>query len=86
MRGVTRHRPETQACDDARMLEYGNGVGQVAGRSGGTGSGGGSVDVGASLSQLVNDSVHTISTMPPAGLLAGAVIVVLGLMMLRRVF
>jgi hypothetical protein len=88
MRGVTPHRPETHPCDDARMLEYGNGVGQVAGRSGGagTGSGGGSVDVGASLSQLVNDSVHTISTMPPAGLLAGVVIVVLGLMMLRRVF
>ena len=38
------------------MLEYGNGVGQVAGRSGGGGTGGQSMDVGAQLSQLVTDS------------------------------
>jgi hypothetical protein len=67
------------------MLEYGNGVGQVAGRAGGGGDGR-SVDVGASLGQFVNDSAHTISTMPPAALLAGLVVVVLGLVMLRRVF
>ncbi|OGO51849.1 MAG: hypothetical protein A2Z32_09445 [Chloroflexi bacterium RBG_16_69_14] len=65
------------------MVEYGNGVGEVAGRSGG---GGQSMDVGASLSQLVTDSVNTISTMPPAALLLGVVIIVVGLMMLKRVF
>ena len=66
------------------MLEYGNGVGQVAGRSGG--GGGRSMDVGASLGQFVNDSAYTISTMPPAALLAGVVVIVIGLMMLKRVF
>jgi hypothetical protein len=65
------------------MVEYGNGVGEVAGRSGG---GGQPVDVGASLSQFVTDSVNTISTMPPAALLLGFVIVVIGLMMVKRAF
>ena len=66
------------------MLEYGNGVGEVAGRAGG--GGGRSLDVGASLGQFVNDSIHTVSTMPPAALMAGVVVIVLGLIMLRRVF
>jgi hypothetical protein len=65
------------------MLEYGNGVGEVAGRSGG--GGGTSADVGASLAQFVNDTAHNLSTMPPAGLLAAVVIVVLGLFVLKRV-
>ena len=64
------------------MVEYGNGVGQVAGRAGG----GGSTDIGAALGQFVNDSAHTMSTMPPAALLAGIVIIFLGLMVLKRVF
>ena len=68
------------------MLEYGNGVGQVAGRSGGGGTGGQSMDVGAQLSQLVTDSAHTISTLPPAALVAGFVLIFVGLMMLRRAF
>ena len=68
------------------MVEYGNGVGQVAGRAGGGSGGGGSTDVGASLGQFVTDSAHTISTMPPAALLAGIVIIFLGLMVLKRVF
>jgi hypothetical protein len=67
------------------MVEYGNGVGQVAGRAGGSG-GGRTMDVGASLSQFVNDSAHTISTMPPAALLAGVVIVFLGLLLVKRAF
>lgn len=66
------------------MLEYGNGVGQVAGRSGG--GSGASMDVGAALNQFVTESVHTISTTPPGILLLGFVVVVMGLMMLRRVF
>jgi hypothetical protein len=65
------------------MVEYGNGVGEVAGRSGG---GGPSTDVGASLSQFVTDSVNTISTMPPAALLLGVVVIVVGFMLLKRVF
>jgi hypothetical protein len=68
------------------MVEYGNGVGQVAGRSGGGGTGGQSMDVGASLGQFVTDSAHTISTLPPAALLAGVVLILVGLIMLRRAF
>ena len=44
------------------------------------------MDVGAQLSQFVTDSAHTISTMPPAALVAGVVIILIGLMMLRRAF
>jgi hypothetical protein len=62
------------------MVEYGNGVGQVAGRSGG----GQAVDVGASVGQFVNTSVHTISTLPPAVLIAAAL--VLGFFILKRAF
>jgi hypothetical protein len=68
------------------MVEYGNGVGQVAGRAGGGHGGGASTDIGASLGQLVNDSAHTISTLPPAALLAGVVLIFLGLMVLKRIF
>ena len=68
------------------MVEYGNGVGEVAGRSGAGGSGGQSMDVGASLGQIVNDSVHTISSLPPTTLLIGVILIVFGLIMLRRVF
>jgi len=73
-------------CDDAAMLEYGNGVGEVAGKAGGGSGGGASMDIGASLSQLVTDSAHTIQTTPPGILLLGLVVIVVGLMMLKRVF
>jgi hypothetical protein len=69
------------------MLEYGNGVGEVAGKAGGgSGGGGAPMDVGASLSQFVTDSAHTISTTPPGILLLGLVVIVVGFMMLKRVF
>ena len=68
------------------MLEYGNGVGQGAGQAGGGSSGGQSLDVGASMSQFVTDSVNTLSAMPPAALLALLVVVVVGLVMLKRAF
>jgi hypothetical protein len=68
------------------MVEYGNGVGEVAGRSSGGGFGGQTMDVGASLSHFVTDSAHTISTMPPAALLAGVVLIFVGLILLRRAF
>jgi hypothetical protein len=68
------------------MLEYGNAAGQVAGRATGGDGGGRSMDVGASLGQFASQSVHTISSLPPAALLAGFVIIVLGLIFLRRVF
>lgn len=69
------------------MVEYGNGIDQVAGKvAGGSGAAGQSVDVGASVSQFVANSVHTISTMPPTYLVVGLVIIVFGLILLRRAF
>ncbi len=69
------------------MLEYGNGVGQGAGGvSGGTGGGGGSTDMSHQIGQAVNDSIHTMSTLPPAALLGIVVLVVIGLWVLKRAF
>lgn len=69
------------------MLEYGNGVGQGAGGvSGRTGGGGGSTDMSHQIGQAVNDSIHTMSTLPPAALLGIVVLVVIGLWMLKRAF
>ena len=67
------------------MIEYGNGVGQVAGGAG-SGAPGGSVDLGASVGQFVSDSIQTLSAMPPATILLGLVIVVLGVLALKRAF
>ena len=66
------------------MLEYGNGVGQGAGRTGG--GGGGSTDMSAQIGQAVNDSIHTLSTLPPAALLGIVVAVIVGLWVLKRAF
>jgi len=68
------------------MVEYGNGVSHGAGQVGGGHAAGQSVDVGASIGQWVTSSAHTISTMPPAALLAGVVIIVVGLLILKRAF
>ena len=68
------------------MLEYGNGVGEVAGKAAGGSGRSASMDIGASLSQFVTDSAHTIQTTPPGILLLGLVVIVVGLMMLKRVF
>ena len=69
------------------MVEYGNGVSGVAGQvTGGSGGGGRSVDIGASASQFLSDSAHTLSTLPPAALLGLVVVVFLGLVFLKRAF
>lgn len=71
----------------ARMVEYGNGVGQATGVAGGSGGGGGtSMDAGAAFGQFVNNTVHTISTMPPTQLALLVVIVVIGLVIFKRAF
>jgi hypothetical protein len=67
------------------MVEYGQGVGQATGIAGG-GGGGGSQDLGAAASQFVSNAVNTVSTMPPGMLLALVVLIVLGLIVLRRAF
>jgi hypothetical protein len=68
------------------MLEYGNGVSQGAGRVGGGGGGGGSSDMTIQIGQAVNDSIHTLSTLPPAALLGIVVMIVVGLWVLKRAF
>lgn len=69
------------------MVEYGNGVSGVAGQvAGGASNPGRSVDVGASANQFITDSVNTLSSMPPAALLALVVVVFIGLVALKRAF
>ncbi len=70
------------------MLEYGHGVStgsEVAG-----GGGGGGIDAGgnffAMASGFVNDTAQVVSGLPPVVLAAGAAVLVLaGLLVLRRV-
>lgn len=75
------------ACDDARMVEYGNTVGGVSGQvAGTTGAPGRTIDVGATAGQFINDSVTTLSSLPPLALLGLAVLVFFGLLMVRKAF
>jgi hypothetical protein len=70
----------------APMVEYGNGVSQGAGQFAGSHGGGGNgvVDVGAQVSDAIGNAAHTISSMPPAELVVAAVLIVVGLALLRR--
>jgi hypothetical protein len=70
------------------MVEYGNGVSGVAGQvAGGRSAGAGPVDLGAGFNQFVTNSVHTISTLPPAELVGLSFVVVIGLLLiLKRAF
>jgi hypothetical protein len=69
------------------MAEYGNGVSGVAGQvAGGASDPGRSVDVGASANLFITNSLHTLSTLPPAALLALVVVLVIGLIALKRAF
>jgi hypothetical protein len=67
------------------MLEYGQGVGQATGVAGG-GGGGGTQDVGANAAAFVSNAVDTISSLSPETLLLIVVVVLLGLIVLRRAF
>lgn len=71
------------------MVEYGNGIahggaGQVPGGPGVVG--GTPVDIGTSIGNWVSGTVATVSAMPPLELLAIAVVVIVGLVLLRRAF
>jgi hypothetical protein len=66
------------------MVEYGNGVSQATGVAGG--GGGQNLDAGAAFGQFVSNSVHTISSLPPSTLIIGFVVIVLGLIFLKRAF
>jgi hypothetical protein len=68
------------------MVEYGQGVGQATGAGGGVSHGATHVDVGTQIGRFINDSVTTISHLPPEILIAGIVAIFLGLVILRRAF
>ena len=82
------------ACEDARMVEYGNAVGQVSEQGGGAGGGsggsivggGGPADLGATVADFVSDSANRIMALPPEGLLLLVVIVLASLVVLKRAF
>ena len=67
------------------MVEYGNGVGEVAGGSRGT-LGGGGGDLGGQFVNFLTDSAHKISTLPTETLLLIVVVLIVGLIVLKRAF
>jgi hypothetical protein len=70
------------------MIEYGHTTEQGSGQVGGGGSlsGGGGGDMGATAMQWVNDSVETISALPAETLVLLAIVVLAGLVLLKRAF
>jgi hypothetical protein len=67
------------------MLEYGQGVGQATG-AGGQATGGGSQDLGAGAAAFVSNTIHTVSALPPEQLVALVVVMLVGMVFLRRAF
>jgi hypothetical protein len=71
------------------MIEYGHGVGGATGQGGGGGAGGaggGPADIGAGAVDFVGDAVNRVAALPPEGLLLLAIIVLGGLIVLKRAF
>jgi len=66
------------------MAEYGNGVSQSTG--GGGSQGGGTVDAGAAIGQMITDAVNTVTALPPTTLLLGFAVLVIGFLILKRAF
>jgi len=66
------------------MVEYGHGVGQATGAGGS--HGGQATDAGAAIGQMINDAVQAVSTAPPEMLVLGLVVLILGLIILKRAF
>jgi hypothetical protein len=67
------------------MAEYGEGVGRATGAGGAVGGGaGGSQDLGAGVTSFVHNAVHTLQVMPPEQLLLLAVVVLAGVVFLRK--
>jgi hypothetical protein len=75
-------------CDDAAMVEYGHGVSEVSGGAGGGGGlgGGGPDDLGAAAVSGISNAVDKIAALPPEMLLLGAILVLVGLVVLKRAF
>lgn len=67
------------------MVEYGQGVGQATGVTGGS-QGAGSTDAGAAVAGFFTDVADEVAALPPEGLLLLVVVVFLGLVFLKRAF
>jgi hypothetical protein len=73
------------------MVEYGNGIsggagGQVSGSGGGGGGGAVNGDWGAAIGQTVNDAVNTVAALPAWQLALLVVVIIGGLIFLKRAF
>lgn len=64
------------------MVEYGNTIGQGPGAAGG--GSGGPVDVGADVTTFVSNAVDRVAALPPEALLLIAVVILGGLLVLKR--
>jgi hypothetical protein len=70
------------------MVEYGNGISGGAGQVTGSGGGGGGVngDWGAAIGQAANDAVTTFMALPPWQMALIVVVIIGGLIVLKRAF
>lgn len=73
------------------MIEYGHGVGEVSGRATGgegnpVGNGGGSGDVGGAAVDALSGAVDRVAALPPEQLLLAGIMVLAGLVVLKRAF
>lgn len=66
------------------MVEYGQTIGR--GAAGGGGGGGGRTEVGADVAAAFSDVVDRVAALPPEILLVGVVLILGGLLVLRRAF
>ena len=70
------------------MVEYGHGVGEVSGQAGGGSGLGGGVpnDLGAAAVNGLTDTFDKIAALPPEMLILGAILILAGLVVLKRAF
>jgi hypothetical protein len=68
------------------MVEYGQGVGQGTGLGGTNPGTSGTQDLGAGVGAFISDTVDTVSALPPEMLVVIAVVILVGLIVLRRAF
>jgi hypothetical protein len=68
------------------MVEYGQGVGHATGAGGGATGGGGTTDVGAAAVDFLTNAVDQVAALPPETLALIVVVILAGLVFLRRAF
>jgi len=73
-----------QGCEDARMVEYGNGVGEVSGRGDSVIDGVGRTDLFNQVGAFVGNTIDNVLALPPEMLILLAIAVLAGLVLVRR--